>query len=150
MKSAQARLSLGLVMAIAVGLLVGVSPAVRAEERNTDSPCSNATLKGTFGFYRTGTISQDAGGLAALGILRFDGNGNATVMQSISRNGDYTFDSGGSFTYQLDPDCTGKGFSGGDEFVRIVVTDSGQGLYMMSESPGNAVHGVGTKIHTDR
>jgi hypothetical protein len=132
---------------IAAGLLFLLSPMARAE--HNPGPCSNKSLKGTFGFYRTGTIDQGAGGLAALGILSFDGYGNATVNQSISRNGDYSFDVSGSFTYQVDADCTGKGFLDGNEFVRIVVTDSGRGIYMFSESDGNAVHGVGTKINTD-
>ncbi len=149
MNTTKTRVFLPWLPAIAVGVLVGLAPTLQAGEQKADKPCSNATLKGTFGFYRTGTVDQGTGGLAALGILHFDGNGNATVSQSISRNGDYSFDSEGSFTYQVDRDCTGKGFLDGEEFTRIVVTEDGRGLYMMSESDGNAVHGVGTKIHTD-
>ena len=134
--------------AIAAGLLFLHSPTARADDKGTH-PCTNATLKGTFGFYRTGTIQEGVGGLAALGILSFDGNGNATVNQSISRNGDYSYDNYGTFTYQLDPDCTGKGFLDGEEFTRIVAVDGGRGLFMFSESEGNAVHGVGTKISGD-
>jgi len=149
MKSAQARLSLGLVMAIAVGLLVGVSPAVRAEERNADSPCSNATLNGSYGFYRTG--STPAGPLVAIGLLSFDGKGNSTVIQNISRNGEFEFDVTFPGLYGVAADCTGKGFTPeGVEFVRLVVVDNGKGFYIFSESHGNAIYGVGTKIHTDR
>lgn len=130
-------------------LLLLTAPAARGDDDHKHAPCSNATLKGTFGFYRTGTVDEGAGGLAAVGILGFDGKGNATVDQSISRNGDYSYDVDGTFTYQLDSDCTGTGYLDGTEFVRIVVVDGGKGLYMFSESVGNAVHGVGTKIAGD-
>jgi hypothetical protein len=38
---------------------------------------------------------------------------------------------------------------GTTEIARIVVTDRGAGLYLFSESAGNAVYGVGRKIGTD-
>ncbi|HTR03444.1 MAG TPA: hypothetical protein VMN82_09645 [Thermoanaerobaculia bacterium] len=134
---------------LAASALLIAPPAARADGSHHPKPCSNRTLQGTFGFYRTGTVDEGTGGLAAVGWLSFDGNGNGSVLQSISRNGDYSYDVTGDFTYQLDGDCTGKGFIDGDEFVRIVVTHDGGTLYMLSESTGNAVHGVGTKIHND-
>lgn len=124
-------------------------PGVSRGEDSRNHPCSNASLKGNFGFYRTGTVDEGTGGLAAVGLLNFDGKGNGSVVQSISRNGDYTYDATFTFTYQMDSDCTGKGFQDGEEFTRIVVSDGGRVLYMLSESTGNAVHGVGTKISGD-
>jgi hypothetical protein len=146
MKIKQPRVS-RVIPVVAASVLFLLSSASPAEEGHNQSLCSNATLKGTFGFYRTGTVDEGTGGLAALGILTFDGKGNAAVLQSISRNGDYSYDVDGTFTYELDSDCTGKGFLEGTEFVRLVVTDDGHGIYMLSESVGNAVHGVGTKIN---
>src|SRR6202790_586738 len=111
--------------------------------------CSNASLKGSFGFYRTGSTS--AGPLAALGILQFDGKGSVSGSQSISRNGVLQFDSVISpAPYIVNEDCTGKLVApdGTTEIARIVVTDRGAGLYLFSESAGNAVHGVGRKIGT--
>src|SRR5262245_11927523 len=133
---------------VAAGLLLLASAAARADVDKGARPCSNATLKGTFGIYRTGTIDFGVGGLAAVGIVSFDGKGNGTVLQSISRNGDYNFDSGGTFNYEVNADCTGRALSEGEEFSRMVVVDDGKGFYIFSESEGNAVHGVGTKIHT--
>jgi len=133
----------------AIGLWILSSPTARAAEKHGPRPCSNATLKGTFGFYRTGIIQFGSGGLSAVGILTFDGKGNASVVQSVSRNGDFSYDEEGSFTYELNPDCTGKGFNDGVEFTRIVVVDGGRGFYIFSESAGNSVHGVGTKISDD-
>ena len=132
---------------VAAGLLLLASSMARADDKGAH-PCSLATLKGTFGIYRTGTIDFGAGGLSAVGIVSFDGKGNGTVLQSISRNGDYNFDSDGTFTYELNGDCTGRALSDGEEFARTVVVDDGKGFYIFSESEGNAVYGVGTKIHT--
>jgi hypothetical protein len=108
--------------------------------------CTKASLKGSFGFYRTGETS--VGPLAALGILVFDGNGNFVGSQSTTRGGAFTFDVPiGPATYVLNADCTGKGFaSDGTEDFRIVVTNGGRGFYIFSERPGNAVYGVGRKI----
>src|ERR1700731_3360940 len=86
-------------IAFSVGLLLvvfalhggtsGVVPKVQAQVNHRNS-CSNASLKGTFGFYRTGTIragTPHAGALAAVGIITFDVIGTLTGHQDISRNG---------------------------------------------------------------
>ena len=78
------------------------------------------------------------GGLAAIGILNYDGNGNGGVLQSVSRNGDYSYNAPGNFTHHLASDCTDTGHVNGDEFVRFVVVDGGRTIYMFSESDGNA------------
>jgi hypothetical protein len=109
--------------------------------------CSVASLKGSFGFYRTGSTS--AGPLAALGILHFDGKGSVSGNQSISRNGAFQFDVViAPAPYIVNEDCTGKFIApdGITEIARIVVTSRGEGLYLFSESNGNAVYGVGRKI----
>ena len=81
-----------------------------------------------------------------MGWLGYDGNGNGSFVQSISRNGDYTYDSTGTFTYDVAPDCTGKAFMDGDEFARFVVVEGGSEAYIFSESDGNAVYGVARQI----
>jgi len=129
-------------------LLLSLSTA-RADDAHP-KPCSNRSLQGTFGFYRTGHMYFGTGGLAAVGWLSFDGKGNASVLQSVSRNGEYSFDEEGPFLYAVEANCTGKLLdTDGNEFSRIVVTQDGSALYMMSETDGNSVYGVGTKIHAD-
>ena len=82
---------------------VSFATIVQAEPKG----CSNASLKGSFGFYRTGSTST--GPLAALGILQFDGKGSVSGSQSISRNGVFQFDSVISpAPYIVNEDCTGK------------------------------------------
>ena len=129
--------------ALLTGLLAALAPAIHADEHSMK--CTNAALKGSYGFYRAGSTPD--GTLAAVGIIIFDGKGNNVATQNISRNGDYSFDVTFPSTYEIDEDCTGKAFNDGSEFVRLVVTDDGKGFYMLSESNGNAVYGVGRQIH---
>jgi hypothetical protein len=144
----------GLLLSISHGGGNGASivPNVHADDLHAIKPCSNATLNGSYGFYRTGTIplpDGSRGSLAAVGIQFFDGNGNMTATQSISRNGVFTFDVGGSGPYEVAEDCTGKGFSeSGVELFRFVIVDGGEGLYGLSETSGNAVYEVVRRIHT--
>jgi hypothetical protein len=149
------------VVALVSGLLSSIShgggdwasivPKVHADDLHAIKTCSNATLNGSYGFYRTGTIplpDGSRGSLAAVGIQFFDGNGNMTATQSISRNGAFTFDVVGSGPYEVAEDCTGKGFTeSGVELFRFVIVDGGEGLYGLSETSGNAVYEVVRRIH---
>ena len=110
-------------------------------------PAQNKTLNGSYGFYRTGTTST--GPLAAVGILFFDGNGTVSGSQSISRNGVFTFDVPISGPYEVAADCTAKFLTDtGVEVARVLIVDGGNEIYLFSETAGNAVYGVGKKIHT--
>ena len=136
------------IVGLATGLLLTTSniPPVHADGRR-ERACSEKTLKGSYGFYRNGTTST--GPLAALGILVFDGNGSVSGSQSISRNGVFTFDveilPG---PYEVAADCTAKFLTDtGIEVARVVIVDGGNEIFLFSESSGNAVYGVGKKIH---
>jgi hypothetical protein len=131
----------------------GVVPKVQAQV-NDQSGCSNASLKGTFGFYRTGTIragTPRAGALAAVGIITFDGIGTATGHQDISRNGVFDLNSAGSILYQVNPECTFQFIdpSDGSVFAHGVIVGRGSELYGLSLVPGNAVLEVGKKLGDD-
>jgi hypothetical protein len=134
-------------VALASGLLLSNSQIgrVHADDRH-DRACSNKTLKGTYGFYRTGTTPT--GPLAAVGIAIYDGDGNSSSIQTMSRNGVLTFDVAGSGEYEVAEDCTGKGFRDGVEGTRFVVVDGGNEIYVLSEMAGNTIYLVGKKIHT--
>ena len=134
---------------LATGLLLNLSqlPQVHADDQH-ERACSNKTLKGSYGTYRTGSTST--GPLAALGILFFDGNGNVSGSQNISRNGIFTFDAPISGPYEVAADCTARFLmDNGVEVARVVIVDGGKGFYEFSETAGNAVYGVGKKIHPD-
>ena len=75
-------------IALMSGLLLSNSHVgrVHADEK----VCSTKTLNGSYGFYRSGTTST--GPLTAVGFVFYDGNGNNTATQTISRNGVFTLD----------------------------------------------------------
>jgi len=144
---------------LATGLLLSIVHVQGSHA--VDKGCSNDTLYGSYGFYRTGVTST--GPLAAVGFTTFDGNGNHSGAQSFTRDGGTSFtyptdpngrDPGGR--YEVDSDCTGKLFAfvdpnnpqlGEVEIARLVVIDGGGGVYMLSVKSGNAVYVVARKIH---
>jgi hypothetical protein len=130
-------------------LLLSTSHIRRADaDDQHQKACSNKTLNGSFGTYRTGSTSTRP--LAALGILFFDGNGNVSGSQNISRNGIFTFDAPISGPYEVAADCTARFLmDNGVEVARVVIVDGGKEFYELSETAGNAVYGVGKKIHPD-
>src|SRR5437660_4992648 len=142
MKRAMTWLALG---GLAAGVWL-VVPKARAQENGQGrTSCTNASLKGAYGFYRTGTTS--VGPLAAIGIATFDGAGSSTAHQTIRRNGTSTSD---LFTsppitgsYEVERDCTGR-FLMPDGTVagHFVVIDGGKEIFNLSLSAGNSVYGV--------
>ena len=51
--------------------------------------------------------------------------------------------------YEVAADCTAKFLTDtGDEVARASIVDGGNEFYELSETLGNAVYGVGKKIHT--
>jgi hypothetical protein len=68
-------------------LVLGLVSRVQARE------CSNASIKGTYGFSCEGTI-VGVGPLAAIGVFTADGNGNGSEVETLSLNG-------GSYTRPL-------------------------------------------------
>lgn len=119
-----------------------------AHPADSSHACSNLSLQGSYGFYRTGTTG--AGPIAAIGTLHFDGYA-VTGSQSISRNGVMQFDTPIIGKYDVNADCTGKLLApdGITEIGRVVVVDHGDGFIILSESAGNAVYGVGRRIDND-
>jgi len=95
-----------------------------------------------------------AGPLAAVGIATYGGNGNSTARQTTRRNGVTTAD---LFTtpaapgrYEINPDCTGRGFNpDGSVVVHIVVVEGGKELLVVSLTDANAVYGVMKKVNRD-
>jgi hypothetical protein len=106
--------------------------------------CGLADLRGTYGFFRSGTTAQ--GPLAAVGVAQADGDGNMTVAQTTSRNGTITQ---GSFalTYEITPDCRGIWYdASGVVNAHIVLLDGGNELFFLSVSAGNTVYGHSKRI----
>jgi hypothetical protein len=152
----------GLIASAVLGLSVfggghsGMLASVHAQEQEDleNRTCSVATLRGAYGFFRTGTTS--AGPLAAVGIATFDGTGAVgTARQTIRRNGttvsDLFANPASSGPYEVDPDCGARFLNpDGSVFAHAVVVDGGNELFILSLSDANSVYGVMKKIDSRR
>jgi len=83
--------------------------------------CSNASVKGSFGFILTGTRigGSDPGPRANVGRFTSDGKGNLSGYETKSKNGTIILDVTITGTYTVNPDCTGSTtITGSDGEVR--------------------------------
>ena len=134
----------------------GIVTSLHAQEQENPpaKACSVASLKGAYGFFRTGTTS--AGPLAAVGIATFDGTGAVgTARQTIRKNGvtvnDLFTDPAIAGPYEVDPDCAARFLNpDGSVFAHAVVVDAGDELFILSLSDANSVYGVMKKIDSGR
>jgi hypothetical protein len=111
---------------------------------DTKAGCSNATLVGAYGFYRTGFTPD--GPLSAVGMVFYDGKGHSKVRQRISRNG-HIQHSSASYEYKVASDCSTKTFSDGEEIANGVVTNNGNKVFFVGVTEGNTIYGVVEKIN---
>ena len=97
----QAITSVVFVIAFVSLLVLGLVSRVQAGE------CSNASIKGTYGFSCEGTI-VGVGPLAVIGVFTADGKGNGSGVETLSLNG--VIIPGVTFTgtYTVNADCTGS------------------------------------------
>jgi hypothetical protein len=109
-------------------------------------PCTDGTLRGTYGIQMQGTrpVPPPVGGSQTLiGVVKrtFDGMGNFTQVDNVHHSvTGWTPDREGSGTYQVNPDCTaatqfvpGPGAPVIEE--RIVIVDGGSEYYSVTVSP---------------
>jgi len=97
-----------LVIGFATVFVLCVVPTAQAGDHDE---CSNATLRGSFGFTSIGTLLNFpppfAGPFAEVGRQTFDGRGSTDATATASRNGNIaklTLQG----TYVVDSDCTGS------------------------------------------
>jgi len=130
----------------AVGLL---AVSAVSQDHDRTEPCSLASLKGSYGFVRTG--AEPAGPMASVGIAVFDGQGNSKFGQTIRVNGVTTSD---LFTdpyvdanYTVDRHCAARFLTpDGTEFGHAVIVDGGREVMILSLSGENTISGVMKKI----
>jgi hypothetical protein len=127
----------------AIVFVLGIAPRAQAGENRG---CSNATLRGSFGYTASGTLLPTAvpaplaGPFGEIGRQTFDGNGNTTATATINANGNIvnvTIEG----TYTVNPDCTGSmtrdvsplGVTAHDD---LVIDDDGVELRTIATDPG--------------
>jgi hypothetical protein len=113
-------------------LAPGLIPRVQAGQ------CSNASIKGTYGFSCEGT----AGGLpiAVIGVFTADGNGTGSEVETISFNGDISQGVLFTVTYTVNADCTGSFVSTGPDGIPFdndfVLDDNKKEIRLMPTESG--------------
>jgi hypothetical protein len=116
------------ILVFAAVIATGAAPPAQAQ------PCSNAMLKGTYGFHAFATnLSSGSPGTprAIIGIFTLDGQGTVTGNLTINDNGTITKTGSQTGTYVVNADCTGTLFN----LVELVVVDGGKEFYQMRISP---------------
>ena len=116
---------------IFAGVIVGAAPYAQARQ------CSNATLKGAYGFQGFATILPAGTPRAIIGRFLLDGAGNWSATLTMNDNGTIRriTDSG---TYNVNPDCTGT-LTPPSGSLEIVVVDRGREFYQMRTDPAGVV-----------
>jgi hypothetical protein len=141
-----------LCVSILPGERSGAISKVHAQEKEENTSCSVATLKGAYGFFRTGTTPF--GPLVGVGISTFDGHGSSTGRQTIRRNGVTTADLFGNppgpGIYEVDPDCAARFLMpDGSLMGHAVIVHGGKEIFFMSLSDANTIYGIMKKIDED-
>lgn len=115
-------------VAAATVFVLGAVPSAQA------GVCSNASLKGAYGFLDSHTAVPDGTPFTVLGRWHFDGMGNFTNTLTFNVNGTVTHgEDAGSYT--VNADCTGTIFIlGGMGTDEIVLVNGGQEFYSVNTS----------------
>jgi hypothetical protein len=136
-------------MAAVTALVLGISPAAKADDKG----CSNETLRGTFAYTSNGYITAPpafAGPFAETGTQSFDGLGGTTAAVTSSQNGNIlplTI----TGTYKVNPDCTGTmtlqvSPIGVTVDVFFVIDDGGNGFQAIETDPGLVITRIGRRL----
>ena len=121
------------VMAFVSLLALGLVSRVQARA------CSNASIKGTYGFSCEGTI-VGVGPLAAIGVFTADGQGHGSEVETLSVNGEISRGVVRTDTYSVNADCTGSFVSTGPDGSVIhnefVIDDHEREMRLIATEPG--------------
>ena len=122
-----------------------------------DQSCSVASLKGTYGYLRSGSV-MGQGPRAELGLDFFDGDGKRGIIRNTGASYTVSFDwtdsswPGGSYT--VDPDCTGSLLEAdGTKANNIIVLDGGKRFLVLTAGPtgeGKVISGEATRLEEEK
>ncbi len=121
----------GLLVIFASLFALGMVPNLQAEE---DRICTNATLRGPYVAITHGTIFDDRGLSAGVGVLTFDGEGKWSGAVTFVDEGRGVHRDTPSGTYTVNPDCTGS-----SALFDFVILDGGKEVHMIITRPDRVV-----------
>ncbi len=110
--------------------------------------CSLHTLNGCYGFTFSGTI-LGLGPIAGIGVINYDGQGHATLTQTLNVNGSGGIRDTVTATYTVNPDCTGSEVvtqtDGSLTHIDFVIDDHGKEIRTLPTDPGSVITGTAKK-----
>jgi hypothetical protein len=113
--------------------MLGLAPKAHAQQQ-----CSNASLRGGYGFHAFATIVPAGTPRAVIAVFTFDGRGNYAGTVTLNDNGSIIqFPDTG--TYVVNPDCTGTLFPNSGGRSQVVVVDGGNEFYQIRIEPSSIV-----------
>jgi hypothetical protein len=125
---------------IAVALLVSLWTcmiSVQADAQD-DSACSNASLKGRYGFVLNGTI-VGVGPIAIVGVAVYDGAGNWTRNETAVINGHVLPPESVPGTYSVNTDCTGSTLDAIGHHSQFAVVNHGKEILSLGTDLGSVI-----------
>jgi hypothetical protein len=117
-----------------------------ASTGHAQNACSNATLSANYAFTDSGfaaphpTVRGPEVPIVVVGVLRFDGAGNASLSFTLAINGGISPSQSDTGTYTVNSDCTGSiSFTAGDAPIdfNIVIIGGGTEVFGIVTSDGN-------------
>ncbi|MBV8164907.1 MAG: hypothetical protein JOZ91_11655 [Candidatus Eremiobacteraeota bacterium] len=142
-------LKLTFVMLSAVIMTTALYHAREVRAAQDSRTCSDASLRGTYVFLRTGVNHAAGGPIAELGLDVINGDGaRGPTRFTASQNGviyDWTNVPPYTGSYKIYPDCTGSFFDGNAK-SNIVVLDGGKRFLLLTVGSGKIITGEGTRI----
>lgn len=110
--------------------------------------CSLGALNGCYGFTFSGTI-LGLGPIAGIGVTNYDGQGHATITQTLNVNGSGGIRDTVTATYTVSPDCTGSEVitqtDGSLTHIDFVIVDNGKAMLTLPTDPGSVITGTAKK-----
>jgi hypothetical protein len=139
--------------AVAAVLVVGTqfrsTPVRLLPVVHAQSGCSNASLRGNYGFQIKGTI-VGLGPIGGVARITFDGAGNFTQTDNVTVNGfPIVPNRPGSGTYDVNADCTGmQTLNSGGQVIhtKFVIAENGKEVFDVVTDPNLVITGVGKAI----
>ena|SRR5579884_1858493 len=102
------------------------------------STCSNASLKGNYGFVLNGTI-VGVGPIAIVGVAVYDGAGNWTRNETAAVNGNLLPPESVAGTYKVNADCTGSSLDAIGHHSQFAVVNHGKEIFSLGTDPGSVI-----------
>ena len=117
------------------------------------APCTNSSLNGAYGFQEQGEISEFFSEFRSVGVLTFDGKGNATMAVTVWYSNFQVpdFQPGFPVTYAVSPDCRFSfTYTGNGEVFSGVIVNGGQKLLWLETSGDPMRTGQAEKVRSNQ